>query len=246
MLLLVYALIKAPERGWGSPHTVGELAIAGLLLAAFVLNEARGREPLMPLSIFRIRGLAAADATQLIAFAGFYSMFFFLTLYMQNVLHWSPIEAGAAYLPVTAGLGFAATISPKLFARFGTRPVLVAGSLLSAAAIYYLSRIPVQRQLPHRPPPRPAPHVTRAGRDLRRRHRRRKRRRPRETGRARRRTAQHLTPARHRPRTRDLLRTRHRTHKRPARRPRHPPRSTRVRLLEQRYSLRASSSPPQP
>ena len=143
MLLLVYALIKAPERGWGSPHTFGGLAIAGLLLAAFVLNEARGREALLPLSIFRIRGLAAADATQLIAFAGFYSMFFFLTLYMQNVLHWSPIEAGAAYLPVTAGLGFAATISPKLFVRFGTRPVLVAGSLLSAAAIYYLSRIPV-------------------------------------------------------------------------------------------------------
>jgi predicted MFS family arabinose efflux permease len=97
----------------------------------------------MPLSIFRVRGLAAADATQLIAFAGFYSMFFFLTLYMQNVLHWSPIQAGAAYLPVTAGLGFAASISPKLFARVGTRPVIVAGALLSAGAIYYLSQIPL-------------------------------------------------------------------------------------------------------
>ena len=182
MLLLVYALIKAPERGWGSPHTVGELATAGLVLAAFVLNEARGREPLMPLSIFRIRGLAAADATQLIAFAGFYSMFFFLTLYMQNVLHWSPIEAGAAYLPVTAGLGFAATISPKLFARFGTRPVLVAGSLLSAAAIYYLSRIPVNGSYLTDLLPGLLRHVARAGRDLRRRHRRRKRRRPRKTG----------------------------------------------------------------
>jgi len=90
-----------------------------------------------------VRGLAAADATQLIAFAGFYSMFFFLTLYMQNVLHWSPIQAGAAYLPVTAGLGFAASVSPKLFARLGTRPVIVAGALLSAGAIYYLSRIPL-------------------------------------------------------------------------------------------------------
>ena len=96
----------------------------------------------MPLSIFRVKGLAAADATQLIAFAGFYSMFFFLTLYMQNVLHWSPIQAGAAYLPVTAGLGFAAAVSPKLFARLGTRPVIVAGALLSAGGIYYLSRIP--------------------------------------------------------------------------------------------------------
>jgi EmrB/QacA subfamily drug resistance transporter len=143
MLLLVYALIEAPTRGWSTSRTVGELATAVVLLAAFLLNETRSPDPLMPLSIFRVRGRAAADATQLIAFAGFYSLFFFLTLYMQNVLGYSPIEAGAAYLPVTAGLGFAATLSPKLFARVGTRPVIVAGSLLSAAAIYDLSRIPV-------------------------------------------------------------------------------------------------------
>jgi MFS family permease len=79
----------------------------------------------------------------MIAYAGFLSMFFFLTLYMQNVLHWSPIQAGAAYLPVTVFLGFAATISPMLFARVGTRPVIVAGALLAAGGIYYLSRIPV-------------------------------------------------------------------------------------------------------
>ena len=143
MLLLVYALIKAPDHGWGSGRTIGELATAAVILAAFLLNETRSAHPLMPLSIFRVRGLAAADATQLIAFAGFYSMFFFLTLYMQNVLHWSPIQAGAAYLPVTAGLGFAAAMSPKLFARLGTRPVIVGGALLSAGAIYYLSRIPL-------------------------------------------------------------------------------------------------------
>lgn len=143
MLLLVYALIDAPEHGWSTARTVGELATAVIVLAAFVLNEARSHDPLLPLSIFKIRGLAAADATQLIAFAGFYAMFFFLTLYMQNVLHFSPIEAGAAYLPVTAGLGLAASISPKLFARVGTRPVIVTGSLLSGSGIYYLSRVPV-------------------------------------------------------------------------------------------------------
>ena len=143
MLLLVYALIKAPEHGWATARTIGELATAAVILAAFVLNEAKTRDALVPLSIFKVKGLAAADATQLIAFAGFYAMFFFLTLYMQNVLRWSPIEAGAAYLPVTAFLGIAATISPKLFARVGTRPVIVAGSLLSAGGIYYLSRIPV-------------------------------------------------------------------------------------------------------
>ena len=144
VLLLVYALIKAPDHGWGTSRTIGELATAALILAVFVLNEARGRDPLMPLSIFRVKGLAAADATQLIAFAGFYAMFFFLTLYMQNVLGYSPIEAGAAYLPVTAFLAMSATMSPKLFARFGTRPVIVGGALLSAGGIYYLSRIPVE------------------------------------------------------------------------------------------------------
>jgi predicted MFS family arabinose efflux permease len=75
-----------------------------VLLAAFVVNEQRGRNPLVPLSIFRVKGLAAADVTQLIALAGFYSMFFFLTLYMQNVLGYSQLKAGAAYLPLCAGV----------------------------------------------------------------------------------------------------------------------------------------------
>jgi EmrB/QacA subfamily drug resistance transporter len=143
MLLLVYALIEAPDHGWGTTRTIGELATAAIVLIAFVLNEARSRDALVPFSIFRVKGLVAAEATQLIAFAGFYAMFFFLTLYMQTVLHWSPIQAGAAYLPVTAFLAVAATISPKLFARVGTRPVIVAGALLSTGGIYYLSRIPV-------------------------------------------------------------------------------------------------------
>jgi EmrB/QacA subfamily drug resistance transporter len=143
MLLLVYALIKAPDVGWGQPRTIVLLASAAAILLAFVLNERRSRNPLMDLSIFRIKGLAAADATWLIAMAGFFSMFFFLTLYMQEVLHFSPIQAGAAYLPVTASLALASGVSSQLFARIGTRPVIVAGALLSAAGIYYLSRIPV-------------------------------------------------------------------------------------------------------
>ena len=143
MLLLVYALIEAPEHGWATARTIGELGTAAVILATFLLNEVTSRDALVPLSIFKVRGLAAADATQLIAFAGFFAMFFFLTLYMQNVLNWSPIQAGAAYLPVTAFLGIAATISPRLFARVGTRPVIATGCLLSAAGIYDLSRIPV-------------------------------------------------------------------------------------------------------
>jgi EmrB/QacA subfamily drug resistance transporter len=143
MLLLVFGLVKAPNQGWGDAKTVAELGGAAALLAAFVLNERRNRNPLLPLSIFRIKGLAAADATQLIGLAGFLAMFFFLTLYMQNVLGYSSIQTGLAYLPVTAGAGIAAGVVSQLFARIGTRPVIVAGSLIAAAGVYYLSRVPV-------------------------------------------------------------------------------------------------------
>ncbi len=143
MLLLVYALVRAPEQGWGSAAAIGELAGAAVILGAFAVSELRRRDPLFPFSIFRIRGLAAADVTQMIAFASFVSVFFFLTLYMQNVLRYSPIEGGSAYLPVTAGIAIAAGVSSRLFSRTGTRPVIIAGLLIAAAGLYYLSRIPV-------------------------------------------------------------------------------------------------------
>jgi EmrB/QacA subfamily drug resistance transporter len=143
MLLLVFALVEAPDQGWGSTRTLAELAAALTLLTTFVMNEKRSKSPLMPLSIFRVRGLAAADATQLVAFAGLLAMFFFLTLYMQTVLGYSPIQAGAAYLPLTLGVGIAAGISSQLLVRTGTRPVIVAGSLIAAGGVYWLSRIPV-------------------------------------------------------------------------------------------------------
>ena len=143
MLLLVYGLIRAPEIGWGNPLTIVMLAGAGVILTAFVLNEQRSRTPLMPLSIFRVKGLAAADATWLIGMAGFFAMFFFLTLYMQEVLRFSPIQAGAALLPVTVCLAVASGVASQLFTRIGTRPVIVGGALLSAGGIYLLSKIPV-------------------------------------------------------------------------------------------------------
>src|SRR5215218_8978771 len=143
MLLLVFALVKAPDQGWGSAKTIAELTGALVLLAAFVINEQRARNPLLPLSIFRVKGLAAADTTQLVAFAGLLSMFFFLTLYMQNVLGYSPIQAGAAYLPLTFGVIVSAGASSQLVPRLGTRPVIVVGALISSAGVYWLSCIPV-------------------------------------------------------------------------------------------------------
>jgi EmrB/QacA subfamily drug resistance transporter len=143
MLLLVYALVKAPTVGWGATRTIAELAGAIALLAAFVANEMRHRNPLAPLSIFRINGLGFSNVTQLVAFAGFLAVFFYLTLYMQNVLGYSAIQTGAAYLPLCFAVGIAAGISSQLLTRIGTRPMIVAGALVSAGGMYWLSRIPV-------------------------------------------------------------------------------------------------------
>jgi EmrB/QacA subfamily drug resistance transporter len=143
MLLLVYALVKAPDVGWGTTRTIAELAVAGLVLAAFVVNELRARNPLIPFSILRVRGVAVADATQMVAAAGFVPMFFFLTLYMQTVLHYSPIQTGIAYLPLTGGFIIASGIASQLFARIGTKPIIVAGAVIAAGGLYWLSRIPV-------------------------------------------------------------------------------------------------------
>jgi predicted MFS family arabinose efflux permease len=143
MLLLVYALVKAPDVGWGTARTIAELAGSALLLAAFVANELRVANPLVPLSILRVKGLAAADATQMVALAGFLPMFFFLTLYMQTVLGYSPIQTGIAYLPLTGGFIVAASVSSQLFARVGTKPVVVLGTVIAAAGLYWLSLIPV-------------------------------------------------------------------------------------------------------
>src|SRR5215475_14070204 len=143
MLLLVYSLVKAPDVGWGAARTIGGLALAGVALAAFVVNELRASNPLVPMSILRVKGVAVADATQLITAAGFLPMFFFLTLYMQTVLHYSPIQTGVAYLPLTAGFIVGSSISSQLFGRVGTKPVIVVGAVIASGGMYWLSRIPV-------------------------------------------------------------------------------------------------------
>jgi hypothetical protein len=143
MLLLVYALVKAPDVGWGNTRTIAELAGAAVLLAAFVVNELRVKNPLAPPSIFRINGLGFADATQLIAFVGFLAIFFFLTLYMQNVLGYSAIHTGLAYLPLTLVAVVGAGVASQLLNRVGTRPLMFVGGLITAGGIFWLSRIPV-------------------------------------------------------------------------------------------------------
>jgi len=143
MLMLVYGLVRAPIAGWGSLQTILTLAGSGILLVAFARNELRSRYPLVPFAILRVKGLVAADLTQLIAFSGFFSMFFYATLYMQEVLHYSPLKAGAAYLPITAGFAVAGGVASQLVTRVGTRPVVVTGCLIAGAGIYYVSRVPL-------------------------------------------------------------------------------------------------------
>jgi predicted MFS family arabinose efflux permease len=144
MLLLIFALVRAPGAGWGTGQTVGELAGAAVLLTLFVVNEARVARPLVPLSIFRVPGLAAADATQVIGLAGFYSAFFFVTLYMQDVLGFSAFRAGSAYVPVTVMVAVAAGAGSALITRIGTRPLIVSGALIASGGVFWLSQIPAQ------------------------------------------------------------------------------------------------------
>jgi EmrB/QacA subfamily drug resistance transporter len=143
MLLFIFTLVRAPDVGWSNTRTIAELVAAIALLAAFVRNERGASNPLVPFSIFRIRGLAPANATQLLSFGGLYAMFFFLSLYMQNVLGYSPINTGLAYLPVTGGFMIAVAIATPLMPRIGTRPVIVTGALVASGGIYVLSHVPV-------------------------------------------------------------------------------------------------------
>jgi Na+/melibiose symporter-like transporter len=143
MLLLVYALVRAPIVGWSGARTIGEFAGACALLASFVLNELRHREPLAPLSIFRINGLGFSNVTQLVAFAGALALFFFITLYMQSVVGYSPIQTGLAWLPFCFAVVVSAGVASQLVSRVGTRPVIVVGAIVAAGGLYWLSRIPV-------------------------------------------------------------------------------------------------------
>jgi EmrB/QacA subfamily drug resistance transporter len=143
MALLIYALVKAPDNGWGSGQTIGELAGAAVLLAALVVNELRHPNPVLPLSIFKIKGLAATDLANVLALAGFNSVFFFITLYMQEILHFSALRGGAAYVPVAAIVMISSIGGSGLVPRLGTRPLIIAGAVIATGGIYWVSRIPV-------------------------------------------------------------------------------------------------------
>jgi EmrB/QacA subfamily drug resistance transporter len=141
--LLVYAVIDASEAGWGSSKTLGLIALALVLLAAFVAIELRSRKPLVPFSIFRIRTLTGANVVGILVGASLFSMFFFISLYMQQVLGYSAIHAGLSYLPLALTIMASAGVASQLVTRVGYKAVLAAGLLFIVAGLLWFSRISV-------------------------------------------------------------------------------------------------------
>ena len=142
LALLVYAVVDAVNVGWGSTGTLLRLAGSAVLLVAFVAIESRQRHPLMPFSIFRLRTLRGANIVGLLIGMSLFSMFFFISLYLQDVLGYSPIKAGLSYLPLSAGIILAAGAASQLTTRVGFKPTLIAGMLFVAAGLLWFSRVP--------------------------------------------------------------------------------------------------------
>jgi predicted MFS family arabinose efflux permease len=140
--LLVYAIVDAVNAGWGSTATISKLAGAVVLLAAFLIIEMRQRHPLMPFTIFRLRTLRGANIVGLLVGMSLFSMFFFISLYLQNVLHYSPIKTGISYLPLAVGIILSAGAASQLVTRIGFKPVLITGLLLIAGGLIWFSRVP--------------------------------------------------------------------------------------------------------
>jgi EmrB/QacA subfamily drug resistance transporter len=143
LIVLVYGIVKAQTYGWGSGKTIGLLAAAFVLLSLFLIIEARSKAPLMRLSIFRIRALAVGDSVLLLVASGMFGMFFFASLYVQEILGYSPLRAGLAFLPVTAGIIIGAGLAQQLIKRVGVKNVSTAGIALASLGMLVLTQLPV-------------------------------------------------------------------------------------------------------
>jgi EmrB/QacA subfamily drug resistance transporter len=141
LVALVYGIVKAQEKGWGSAHTIGFGLLSATLLTAFVLIERRSTEPLVRLSIFRVRTIRAANIVMLFVASGIFAMFFFNTLYIQRVLGFSPIQAGLAFLPFTAGIIIGAGLAQRLVPKLGAREVPVIGMVMAVVGLLLFLRL---------------------------------------------------------------------------------------------------------
>jgi EmrB/QacA subfamily drug resistance transporter len=143
LMVLVYALTRATQHGWVTPATIGLLAASAVLMLGFVVIEMRSAAPLLPMRIFRLRTLTGSNISGLLMGAAIFSQFFLLTLYMQQVLHYSALKTGVAYIALTVTIVAFSAVSQALATRIGIRPVLAAGLTVSAAALVLFARLPV-------------------------------------------------------------------------------------------------------
>src|SRR3954469_12155708 len=139
--VLAYAFLDASSSGWGSTKIVGLLALSVALLGAFVAIELRSKAPLVPFRIFRLRTLTGANVSGLLLGASLFSMFYFISLYMQQVLGTSAIPAGLSYLPLALTIVIAAGLGGQLVTRFGFKPILAAGMLFVSAGLLWFSQV---------------------------------------------------------------------------------------------------------
>jgi EmrB/QacA subfamily drug resistance transporter len=143
LVALVYAITQANEYGWTSLETVGFFAASAALLGGFLAWESRVKDPLMPFSIFRLRTLVGANIAGLILGTAMFGMFLMLTLYMQQVLGYSPLRTGLAYLAVAGTAIIWSALAAQLVTRIGVKPVLVAGMVAMSAGLIYFTQVSV-------------------------------------------------------------------------------------------------------
>jgi EmrB/QacA subfamily drug resistance transporter len=143
LMLLVYALTRATQHGWGTGTTIGLLVASAALIGAFFLIELRSQAPLLPLRIFRLRTLSASNVAGLLMGGAIFAQFFLLTLYMQEVLHYSALKTGVAYIGLTLTIIVFSAVAQALVTRVGIRLVLPTGLALSTVALVLFARLPV-------------------------------------------------------------------------------------------------------
>ena len=141
MSALVYAFINAATAGWSSVGTLGSFAAAAVLLTLFLLNETRTSEPITPLWLLRDRSRSASYLARLLLVGGMFGSFFFLTQFVQEVLGFSPLKAGLSFVPMTGALFATSRLAPRLVARFGPKPLMIAGLLPVVAGMAWLGQL---------------------------------------------------------------------------------------------------------
>ncbi|MGN6474329.1 MAG: MFS transporter, partial [Mycobacteriales bacterium] len=141
LALLVYAIVGTDKHPWGSGRTIGLLVEAGLLLAFFITTQTFVRAPLMPLSLFRSRYVSAANVTMLLLGVAFFSMWYFLSLYLQQVKGHSPLRAGLLFLPMSAAIIIGAQTAGRVIGRFGPRALLFVGLGMTAGGFGWLTQL---------------------------------------------------------------------------------------------------------